>query len=109
VHSAGKAIDGDENSRWATDAGTKQAWLEVDLGQSVKFGAVAIDEAYAGRVQAFELQCKEGDGWKTFHKGTTLGADIEARFEPVTARVVRLNILQANEGPTIAEFQLLAK
>ena len=29
-------------------------------------------------------------------------------FDPVTAQVVRLNILEATDGPTIWEFQLLA-
>jgi alpha-L-fucosidase len=55
-------------------------------------------------VQRFELQYKQGEEWKTFYKGTTIGGSWEQKFEPVTARVVRLNILEATEGPTIWEF-----
>ncbi|MFI5379060.1 MAG: alpha-L-fucosidase [Tepidisphaerales bacterium] len=107
AHAASKAIDGDSGSRWATDAGTKQAWLEVDLGQPMTFNRAEIDEAYAGRVQSFELQYKDGAEWKMFYKGRTIGENFSTpKFDPVTAQVVRLNILQATEGPTINEFQL---
>jgi alpha-L-fucosidase len=33
TYDAGNAFDGDSSSRWATDDGTTQAWLQVDLGQ----------------------------------------------------------------------------
>ena len=108
-YGADKAVDDFEETRWATDNGTKQAWLEVDLGKPATFARVMIDEAFPRRVQAFELQYKDGDGWKTFHTGKTIGAKFSATFEPVTAQHVRLNILDATEGPTIAEFQLFSK
>ena len=66
----------------------------------------AIHEAYAPRVEGFELQAKDGDTWTTFARGRRIGEAYEIRFEPVTARVVRLNIVNATEGPTIWEFQL---
>ncbi|MBI5384049.1 MAG: alpha-L-fucosidase [Verrucomicrobia bacterium] len=101
----GKAFDGDEDTRWATDAGTKQAWLEVDLSQPQTFTRVTIDEWEGGhRVQSFALQFKSGDEWKTFHQGTTLGSNWEKTFAPITAQQVRLNILQATDGPTINEM-----
>lgn len=103
-HAAGKAVDGDSDTRWATDAGTSAAWLEVDLRNEVAFNRVVIDEALEQRVQQFELQYKDGEAWKTILNGTTIGANWEREFEPVTARVVRLNILKATEGPTIWEF-----
>jgi hypothetical protein len=68
-----------------------------------------ISEAFSPRVQSFELQAKQGDVWKTFYKGNTLSVNFRASFEPVTAQVVRLNILQASDGPTIWEFQLMAR
>jgi len=104
-----KAIDGDDETRWATDAGTKQAWLEVDLGQPMTFDSVEINEAYAGRVRSFELQHRDGQQWKTFSHGTTLGARFSTRFSPITAQRVRLNVLNATDGPTITEFQLLQR
>jgi alpha-L-fucosidase len=102
-----KVVDDDPATRWATDTGTKQAWLEVDLGKAATFNQVKIAEAY-DRVQEFELQYKNSTQWKTFGRGTKIGADYSKTFEPVTARQVRLNILNSTDGPTIWEFQLLA-
>ncbi|NLH15570.1 MAG: hypothetical protein GX455_03215 [Phycisphaerae bacterium] len=107
VHSPDKAFDDDDATRWATDAGTHQAWLQVDLGRPVGFNRVIINEAYAGRIQKFQLQRLEGETWKTFFEGTTVGEKGEFKFEPVTAQQVRFNILEATEGPTIWEFHIL--
>ena len=41
-------------------------------------------------------------------EGTLVGPDYERRFAPVAARRVRLKILEATDGPTLWEFQLLA-
>jgi len=106
-HGPAKAVDDDPATRWATDYGTKQAWLEVDLGRTMTFDRAKISEAY-DRVREFELQYKDGDQWRTFVRGTKIGLDFSKQFEPVTARQVRLNILNAAEGPSIWEFQLFA-
>lgn len=105
-YGADAAFDDDPHSRWATDGGTKQAWIARDFGRPRTFNGVRILEAYAGRVQRFELQYKEGAAWKTIFAGTTLGEDFKKSFPPVTAREVRLNILEAAEGPTLWEIRL---
>ena len=107
-YSAAMAVDGDDDTRWATDAGTKQAWLEVDLGKAETFNRAVIDE-WDPRIRSFELQYKDGNKWKTFHKGTTAGHKFEVKFDPVTTQVVRLNILDASEGPTLCEFKLFVQ
>lgn len=106
-YEAKSAIDGDPETRWASMQ--QQAWLEVDLGKPMTFSKAVISEAFSPRVQAFELQAKVGYEWKTVHKGTTLSVNHQVGFEPVTAQYVRLNILQASDGPTIWEFQLMPK
>ncbi|NLE59393.1 MAG: DUF1080 domain-containing protein [Planctomycetes bacterium] len=102
-----QAFDDNESTRWATDAGTKQAWLEVDLGKPTTIGRAVINEAF-NRVRAFELQYEDGEQWRTFASGTTIGENKPITFDPVTVRRVRLNITQAVDGPTIWEFQLFA-
>jgi alpha-L-fucosidase len=110
AYAAGSAFDDDAQTRWATDSGTTQAWLQVDLGQPMKIARVAIDEAEGDRVQSFELQYKDGDQWQTFYSGTTIGSNFTTnRFTPMTARYVRLHILQATDGPSINEFQLFSR
>jgi alpha-L-fucosidase len=101
-----KALDDDPATRWATDSGTTHAWLEVDLGKAVTFDSAKISEAF-DRMRQFELQYKAGSKWQTFLRGTKIGSDYIKHFEPVTAREVRLNIIDSAEGPTIWEFQLL--
>jgi len=107
AYNASKAVDGDSATRWATDSGTQQAWLEVDLGKLTTFNRVTINEEY-NRVQEFELQYRDGNRWKNFAKGTRLGHDYSKQFEPVKARYIRLDILNATDGPSICEFQLFA-
>jgi alpha-L-fucosidase len=102
-----KAVDDDPATRWATDSGTKQAWLEVDLGKPTKFNRTVIIEEF-DRVRQFELQYKEGGQWRTIADGKKIGRKLNLEFSPVTARHVRLNILKATDGPTICEFQLFA-
>ena len=99
-------MDGNDETRWATDAGTRKAWLELDLGRMVKFSRATLIEAYPGRVQKFELQWLDGAQWKTFCTGTGIGEYWTRTFAPVTAQRVRLNILEATDGPTIREFEL---
>jgi alpha-L-fucosidase len=109
-HNAAKAVDDDEGTRWATDGSTGPCWLEVDLGRPQTFDRAVIQECvdYGVRVKAFELQHKDGDHWKTFYSGQGIGKNLEVKFAPVTARIVRLNITEGHGGPTIWEFQLFA-
>ncbi len=101
-----KAVDDDVDTRWATDAGTRQAELTVDLGTPRTVARAVISEALEARVRRFELQTRVDGDWQTVHAGTGLGPCAEIRFQPVRARYVRLNILEASDGPTIWEFQL---
>jgi alpha-L-fucosidase len=99
------AVDDDPTTRWATNNGVTAAWLEVDLGNAKKFNRAMISEGW-DRTKEFELQTKYGQTWHTFFKGTTIGQNLKISFEPVTARRIRLNILEATDGPTIWEFQV---
>jgi len=106
TYAASKAVDGNLTTRWATDNGATNAWLQVDMGTPRTFSRCVINEAYPGRVQSFQLQWFDGTVWQTFWSGTTLSANWSQTFPPVTAQLVRLNILNASVGPTIWEFQL---
>jgi alpha-L-fucosidase len=103
-----KALDGDAETRWATDAGTSQAWLEIDLGKPKDLTKVEIHEWAEGgkRVQQFKLEYKDGEEWKTIFEGKEIGENFSKTFDAVKAQHVRLNILQATEGPTITEFSV---
>ncbi len=106
---ADKAIDDDETTRWATDWGIKSAWLEVDYGKVREFRGVEIKEAeeFGKRIKRFALEYSlDGKEWRILLMGTTVGANFRRRFLPRPMRYVRLNILEAVEGPTIWEFRM---
>jgi alpha-L-fucosidase len=100
------AFDGDEQTRWATDNGTKQAWITAHFVKPQTVSHVRISEAYPNRVQQFEFQYRDGGNWKVIFSGTTLGDNFQKSFDTVTAQDFRLNILDASEGPTINEIEL---
>jgi alpha-L-fucosidase len=104
---AALAFDGDFHTRWGGAPNTTAGWLAVDFGQPVTVGEAMIDEAGWDRVRRFELQYMSDGAWQTIVAGTTLGAEKQLEFAPVTARQFRLNILEATDVPTIWEFQLL--
>jgi alpha-L-fucosidase len=103
-----KAIDGRDDTRWATDSGTKSAWLELDLGRPLEFSRALIKQAFPDlhRVRKFAIEYLQDGQWKACYRGEDPGPKLRARFEPVTAQRVRLNITEATDGPTIREFQL---
>lgn len=100
------AVDGDPRSGWTFNPGIKSASIEVDLGKPYTFDRAWLNEPY-DRIQKFELQAKQGDEWKTFHAGTTIGEDVTIEFSPVTAQHVRLQVLDTTINPLVGEFQLL--
>lgn len=110
-YGANKAFDDDDETRWATDAGIKSAWLAVDLGKPASIGRVVIQQAYPElkRIRKFAIEYRDGDDWKTCYRGENLGARLDATFDAITARHLRLNISEATDGPTISEFQLYSK
>jgi alpha-L-fucosidase len=99
------AFDGDPRTRWACDAGLKQAWLALDLGRPCTIDRAFLSEAY-DRIEEFELQAGRDGRWETFARGGKIGSGLELKFQPVTVQRVRLNILKATNGPTIWEFLL---
>lgn len=107
-YSAEKAVDNNEETRWATDLGVKSAWLEVDLGKPVSFSRAIIKQAYPElkRIKKFTIEYRENDRWIVCYKGEVMGETENIRFRPITARFVRLNIVESTDGPTIKEFSL---
>ncbi len=100
-----RAVDDDPLSRWAADDGVTSAWFEFQLPETITFDAILMDEAFGSRIQEFELQYKDAGTWKTFYRGTTVGRNWAAKFDPVTASEFRLDILKATDGPTLRDIR----
>ena len=104
-----KAVDDDPGTRWATDDGTSECWLQGDMGRIATLGRVHIAE-FDPRIRRFQIEYKrtQADPWKIALAGTTAGTGYFAKFAPVEARYVRLHILDASAAPTLYEFQVSA-
>jgi len=102
------AVDGLENTYWATDDDVTTGWIEVDLGAPTRFNIASAQEeiALGQRVEMYHLEYWDGAAWQTITKGTTIGHKKLDRFSPVTARRVRLVVDKARACPTIQSFGL---
>jgi alpha-L-fucosidase len=107
-YDADKAFDGDETSRWGAAPDARNGWIEVDLGADTKVGRAIVMEIGYPRTLKFVIEYQNGDAWQPLARGTAIAGRRVYDFAPVKARHVRLNILEANEVPTIEEFQLFA-
>jgi len=105
-----KAVDGKGDTRWATDDGTKQAWLEVDLGSPETFSRASVTQAFPElhRIRQYAIEYWDSGEWKTCFRGKNMPAKLNVTFPKVKAQRVRLNILESTDGPTIWEFKLYA-
>ena len=77
----------------------------MDLGRPCTIDRAFLSEAY-NRIQRFELQADRDGRWETLARGGKIGSGLELKFLPVAVQRVRLNVLQATDGPTIWEFLL---
>jgi len=103
-----KAINNGDwsGSFWQPADDDKTPWIEFDLGKSQKISKAILYES-GNNVESFELQCKAGDQWKTFYKGTGIGERSEITFEPVEAGIVRLLIGSGKSTVQIYEIMFL--
>lgn len=107
-YTAEKAFDNNPLTRWGAKEGARSGWLQVDLEKDITISRAIINEGEWNRIKRFELQIKQGSKWEAVAAGTTVGPSLELTFSPRTARQVRLNIIEAQEVPTILELALFA-
>jgi alpha-L-fucosidase len=109
---ASSAVDENTDTRWATDPGTRQAWLMLDFGATKTFTGITVEEGTPSRVKKFVLEYQTPQGWAPIIEGESFGGrfhPFQHSFSPVNARVLRLNILDASDGPSLAEVTLEAR
>ena len=111
---------------WKSDGTSQQPWLEFDLGGEKNISrAILFEGWYQGElanIHGFQIEAESGGKWKQVADVAAWGAgkptehafDIwpmdvfhqEIRFDPVSARRVRLTITRATAAPVIHEFQI---
>jgi len=98
--------DGDFDTTWATEEKARDGWVTVDLENEIEVRQARLSDSPYHRTQAFDLEAQVDGKWKKIAEGKTIGDGLQIEFEPVRARLFRLNIRQAGDTPTLSEFQL---
>jgi alpha-L-fucosidase len=108
AYAAEKAVDGDSATCWAAGDDAPAPSLEIDLGAAVTFNRSMVQEhiALGQRIEAYALAAWDGQSWRTFAQGTTVGYKKLDRFPEVTASRVRLTILKSRAFPAVQEIGL---
>jgi alpha-L-fucosidase len=107
--SAGSVVDGEDDTYWMPKDGKTTGILIFDFGDKpVTFNVSMVKENISSgqRVEEYSIEASDGKDWKVIAKGTTIGHKKLDRFPEVTARAVRLNILQSQYSPQIQAFGL---
>jgi len=98
--------DGDLDTTWAAEEKARDGWVTVDLENEIEVRQARLSDSPYHRTQAFDLEAQVDGKWKKIAEGRTIGDGLRLEFEPVRARLFRLNIRQAGDTPTLSEFQL---
>jgi alpha-L-fucosidase len=108
-------VDGNPETGWALGAAKGAAVskehpviIEIDLGRKRIFDRALLQEyiRWGQRVEEFVLKAFDGEIWKTFVQGTTIGYKRLLRFPAIQAQKVRLIITGARACPVLSEFGL---
>ncbi|WP_406865534.1 discoidin domain-containing protein [Streptomyces sp. HUAS MG47] len=90
-YSAGRTVDGDTGSRWASEWSDDQ-WLQLDLGAVRRVGKVTLDWEKA-HARAYRIELSEnGTDWRTAWSTDTSDGGLDtATFDSQAARYVRVH------------------
>lgn len=105
---AERVLDGDPDTFWSPAGDAHSGYLELDFRTPVEFGVVSLREAIAHgqAVERYEVHALAATGWRIVSDGSTIGNCKLDRFEPVTARRLRLSIESAHATPRISTIAL---
>ena len=108
--SPAKVLDGDDNTYWTVEEGTKEGKLLIDLKETKTFDVVSIEEAiqFGQRIGSYKVEYKNGNGeWKVFDQGTTIGSKRLCRKTPVKADKLKITVTAhdkaENKAPILSE------
>lgn len=107
-HEAKNLTDGNPKNSWQPVENQKDVWVEVDLVEKTKIGAVTVVEPWHpwdNTSQKLELQYLKGKHWKTIKEFKTKGSGHTESITPIKAQKFRLKILESKK-PTLNEWIL---
>lgn len=91
---------------WIADDGKNFNSLEFILLETVSFDVVMLQEEIrvGQRIEKFHLEYWNGNEWKKFAEGTTVGYKRLLRVDPVKTNRIRLTVDESRLNPTLSNF-----
>ena len=101
-------LDADPATYWTTAEGVATARFDLDLPEARTFDRALLQEniRVGQRIERFTLERWDGTDWLQFCQGTTVGYKRILTFPAVTAKRVRLSIMESRTSPTLSSFGL---
>ena len=109
-YSADKVLDGNPDTFWAPEDGTRRASLEFTFKEKRKVDRIVLQEKIdlGQRVKGFYVEYYDGSSWqpvRTSERQTTIGYKRIIRFQPVEAAALRVNITNSRACPCISSVR----
>ena len=106
---AAALVDNTSASYWELVKGSKDGWVELDLGKPCTFDTIRIGLNASLKVEAtFQCQEKEGGGWKTLWAGDKIEEVAVLSFPPVTATKVRMTLKDAQSAFRMSSLEIFS-
>ncbi|NOR14074.1 MAG: tetratricopeptide repeat protein, partial [Candidatus Aminicenantes bacterium] len=101
-------VDEDPASYWAADDPFREASLEIDLGETMEFDRILLQEPIrlGQRISEFEIKGNIKGEWMRLAQGTTIGYKRLLRIPRVQTDKLQINIKSANNTPALSNFGL---
>lgn len=101
------ALDGDNDTYWATADSVLEASLEIAFPEATTFNRFLVQEhiPLGQRVTAWTLSAQQDGQWQTIEEATIIGYKRILRFDPVTAEKIKVDIT-ARAPITISNIEI---
>ncbi|OHS98243.1 Alpha-L-fucosidase 1 [Tritrichomonas foetus] len=100
--------DGTNKTYWTMDDDKTTGSITIDFGRFRTFDIISIREhIHLGqRIARASVDYHTNDGWKTLSTITTIGYHRIIRLDPVSADMIRVNILESQAVPLIQNIEV---
>lgn len=106
IKGANNLFDGKMETFATTTGKDTTAVIQFELTKTQTFDIIALQEniAVGQRIEKFSAEYLDGEIWRTFAVGTTVGYKRLISFKQITTNKIRFNIQSSRLNPTLAEF-----
>ncbi len=99
-------FDDDVQTFWTTDKNVNKAAIEIQMTKGRTFNCIMLQENIleGQRIEKFHFDYWDGQLWRTFTKGTTIGYKRLLRFPDVYTDRIKIIIDQSRTNPTLSSL-----